>query len=400
MIMQYIVPLISMGFINGVILYEIKQSGKSINTLHKRMLRMMILLLLTYAICTGMQHMAYFATVITGALYPHLFVISNLVVSLQAAINPLIYGTNRNDFEQAIIGIFKYCASRISNFVTKKQNHSTFKEYQEYVSETSFSLLTPSTMRKNINLETEEQNRNYLQVPGRESESEELKRIVRAAKRRETMAFINDFDQMVPLKNEKVKRKSIQFKKKSRERKSSGKKPLAPLIIITEPVLSAEVNMNYIQTLHTLNRNIVTTNNDPIIRHESSNSNTEKSSAEIQIKKTCDELERIQEEIENTLKSLEQDSNETVSENCEEKVDFYHNSLRDNLVKRSYDFNSTDSGYWTSSKTCDSGITLAVSPEKNVSRSTTEQFRSNVQNFKLNSKLFKDFLEDSKESYI
>ena len=62
-----------------------------------QVLRKLIVLVITFTICTGFQHALYLITTFTSELMSRntliwLYATSNLVVSLQAAINPFIYG--------------------------------------------------------------------------------------------------------------------------------------------------------------------------------------------------------------------------------------------------------------------------------------------------------------------
>ncbi|XP_047123113.1 neuropeptide Y receptor type 1-like [Hydra vulgaris] len=436
MIIQYILPLAFMAFINGVILYKIKQSGNSINTLHKRMLRMIILLLITYAVCTGMQHMVYFATIMNNKQYPYLFVSSNLVVSLQAAINPLIYGTNRNDFEQAIIGIFKYCGTRISNFFTHKRKTISFSEYQNSVSETSSVYLLPLLMSKNFDIKREAQNSKYLQVPGRDSELDELKRLVKDEKRRDTMAFINDIDQLAPLKSKKVKIKTTNYIKKNYKRSLSGKNKLTPLIVITEHSTNIQslsaFNNNELthaakgvvaeQTVKNIAEHVEITNKDTAV-NQFNIFDQETFSNELQIKSTFDEIERIQKEIESTIELLEKSSkgHETImnegyaacthenatktspsdmSKTCKSKNANNHDFCSEKCSRKKSNLNCIDSGYWTFTKSHESRIINEVNDKKSFTQTTQAQQTPSFQSFELNANLLKNLSYDSKESYI
>ena len=75
---------------------------------NQRMVTMVILLVVVFTVCTGFQHLYFFIheygqikfKLSTQVL---LYALSNYVVSLQAAINPIIYGTLRRDFKKAFI---------------------------------------------------------------------------------------------------------------------------------------------------------------------------------------------------------------------------------------------------------------------------------------------------------
>ena len=73
---------------------------------NQRMVAMVISLVIVFTVCTGFQHVYFFIheygkmkfKLSTQVL---LYALSNYVVSLQAAINPIIYGTLRRDFKKA-----------------------------------------------------------------------------------------------------------------------------------------------------------------------------------------------------------------------------------------------------------------------------------------------------------
>ena len=73
---------------------------------NKRMMTMVVALVVVFTICTGFQHF-FFLISEFGSLHidistkATLYALSNCVVSLQAAVNPVIYGTLRRDFKKA-----------------------------------------------------------------------------------------------------------------------------------------------------------------------------------------------------------------------------------------------------------------------------------------------------------
>ena len=104
MVVQYILPLFLITALHVRMAVIVSQQNKeAINELHKRMIRMVVMLMLTYSVCNGMQHINFYLSVYLNihrvALGNYLFVLSNFAISLQAAINPLIYGISRNDYK-------------------------------------------------------------------------------------------------------------------------------------------------------------------------------------------------------------------------------------------------------------------------------------------------------------
>ena len=59
-----------------------------------------------------MVKLALYDNIQEKTIGPYLFIISNLVVTIQAAVNPLIYGSTRSDFKHAFRGLIKRCAGR------------------------------------------------------------------------------------------------------------------------------------------------------------------------------------------------------------------------------------------------------------------------------------------------
>ena len=79
---------------------------------HRRMIRMVVALVLVYALCSSPQHVVYFwfqfgNLEANKELSVHIFKAANLMVIFQSAINPVIYGIGRRDFKGAFKNIFQ-----------------------------------------------------------------------------------------------------------------------------------------------------------------------------------------------------------------------------------------------------------------------------------------------------
>jgi len=77
---------------------------------NQRMVAMVIALVVVFTICTGFQHIYFFIGQfsrlrMTNSTKAFLYLLSNFVVSLQAALNPIIYGTLRRDFKKAFLHV-------------------------------------------------------------------------------------------------------------------------------------------------------------------------------------------------------------------------------------------------------------------------------------------------------
>lgn len=128
MIVQYIIPLF---FITGVhihMAYIVGVNERAENELHKRMMRMVVLLLLTYSICNGMQHINFYLAVYRKIQGDYLFVVSNFLISLQAAVNPFIFGVTRNDYKNIFNKLMKNYLIKFASVLGKKRFVSTNDE--------------------------------------------------------------------------------------------------------------------------------------------------------------------------------------------------------------------------------------------------------------------------------
>ena len=120
MVIQYVLPLIFITVVHLHMAFIVsRQKQQNISELHKRMIRMVIMLLLTYSICNGMQHVNFYLSVYMNihnkSFGSYLFLFSNFAISLQAAINPLIYGISRNDYQN----VFKFILSSYAGKIFK-----------------------------------------------------------------------------------------------------------------------------------------------------------------------------------------------------------------------------------------------------------------------------------------
>ena len=103
----FVIPLLIIILTHVVMFVVILRDKNSIHAQHhKHMIRMVVALVIVFTLCTGSQHVYFF---INTYFYHPLtlqdlalgYSISNLFVSLQAALNPIIYGSLRRDFNKA-----------------------------------------------------------------------------------------------------------------------------------------------------------------------------------------------------------------------------------------------------------------------------------------------------------
>lgn len=136
----FAVPLTVIFILHIIMVVVIAKDQNSINRKQNRkMIKMTIAVVTVYSICTGMQHtyfflMTYgnFVSLNDNKFRALLFSTSNFVVSAQAALNPIIYGTFRQDFNKG----FKSLGFKLMQ-VLKLQNSSLCNksnntEYQKY----------------------------------------------------------------------------------------------------------------------------------------------------------------------------------------------------------------------------------------------------------------------------
>lgn len=117
MIIQYVIPLFLITGVHIRMVYVLYTEKRAENELHQRMIRMVIMLLLIYSVCTGMQHINFYLSVYKQIhLEPfgdYLYVVSNFLVALQATVNPMIYGISRNDYKN----IFKTTLKKYTKYI-------------------------------------------------------------------------------------------------------------------------------------------------------------------------------------------------------------------------------------------------------------------------------------------
>ena len=106
-IIVFAIPLVVIVTTQVIMLVVVAREASN-KKQNQRMVTMVILLVVVFTVCTGFQHLYFFIheygqikfKLSTQVL---LYALSNYVVSLQAAINPIIYGTLRRDFKKAFI---------------------------------------------------------------------------------------------------------------------------------------------------------------------------------------------------------------------------------------------------------------------------------------------------------
>ena len=217
-LVQYIIPLLVISFVNIHIAKIVYNSRDRLNLLHKRMFKMVAVLLITYLICTGMQHLSFFinhfdSTFRENVVAPYLFIISNLLVCLQAAINPLIYGTSRNDYKNSYKEIIKAIILRFRVFFYGQENCWAVSESMKKNTENITPMLFRSTLSNTVA-------DNSLSIPttrstvidyDTDSEGENIRK-QRYSKRLDTIECFDDkeFENMKHLqKRKRKKRKTI-----------------------------------------------------------------------------------------------------------------------------------------------------------------------------------------------
>jgi len=106
----FVIPLILIFILHVIMVVVIAKEKNSINQKQNRkMIKMTIAVVTVFLICTGMQH-TYFLVMVYGNVSDirfgaFFFCASNFVVSVQAALNPIIYGTFRQDFNKGFRGL-------------------------------------------------------------------------------------------------------------------------------------------------------------------------------------------------------------------------------------------------------------------------------------------------------
>ena len=136
MAIQYVCPFLLIAGMYMHIVWTIARGRESINQLHRRMVKMVVMLLVTYLVCDGMQYIYFYYQVYNKSSQdttaPYIYIFSNLLLTVQAAINPLIYSSVRDDFNLAFRTLITACGFNLSNMIIKE----TFFEVSEFRSET------------------------------------------------------------------------------------------------------------------------------------------------------------------------------------------------------------------------------------------------------------------------
>lgn len=123
MAIQFIIPFLLIACVYMHIVWILSRGRESINRLHKRMVKMVIFLLFTYLVCVGTQYFEFYYQMVlinspdSAESGPYIYVISNLLLTIQAAVNPLIYSSTRDDFHLAFKTFIVNCHYRITNLL-------------------------------------------------------------------------------------------------------------------------------------------------------------------------------------------------------------------------------------------------------------------------------------------
>ncbi|XP_057299812.1 pyroglutamylated RF-amide peptide receptor-like [Hydractinia symbiolongicarpus] len=110
-VLVFAIPLVVIVVTHVIMISVMMRDSRTVHRQHnKRMIRMVIALVLVFSICTGFQHVYFFLATFSNISLSLqssalLFGMSNFVVSLQASLNPIIYGTLRQDFKKAFKAI-------------------------------------------------------------------------------------------------------------------------------------------------------------------------------------------------------------------------------------------------------------------------------------------------------
>ena len=106
-VLVYAIPLLAIIVAHILMIIALMRDKRSMHRQqNKRMLQRITPLVIVFLICTGFQHIYYLLMMFSNITFSAntsalMFSTSNFVVSLQAALNPIIYGTLRQDFNRA-----------------------------------------------------------------------------------------------------------------------------------------------------------------------------------------------------------------------------------------------------------------------------------------------------------
>ncbi|XP_066918146.1 uncharacterized protein [Clytia hemisphaerica] len=103
----FAIPLIVIVTTQIIMIYVVARETAN-KKQNQRMVTMVIALVVVFTVCTGFQHIYFFIGTFGNIAMnletqTLLYALSNYVVSLQAALNPIIYGTLRRDFKKAFL---------------------------------------------------------------------------------------------------------------------------------------------------------------------------------------------------------------------------------------------------------------------------------------------------------
>lgn len=110
-IVVFAIPLAIIFILHVVMVAIIRKEENVVHRRHnKKMMHLTVAVVIVFTVSTGFQHVYFFLTVYGKILLKIketalLYCISNFVVSLQASLNPIIYGTLRHDFQKAFKSI-------------------------------------------------------------------------------------------------------------------------------------------------------------------------------------------------------------------------------------------------------------------------------------------------------
>ncbi len=113
--LTFIIPLLIILVLHALMFYKVNYELVSSPDRRddNRMTRMIIIIVLIFTVCTGSQHFYFFISQFTNIEQDDpstdaiLFFGSNMLVTVQSACNPIIYGTFREDFNVAYRRIMK-----------------------------------------------------------------------------------------------------------------------------------------------------------------------------------------------------------------------------------------------------------------------------------------------------
>ena len=112
-ILTYAIPLVCIFILQLVLVYTIKfkVKNRTFKKQNQRMANMTVAIVLVFTFCSGMQHIMFFLSHFKVEMDKDTYLIvhctGNLLVVLQAGINPFIYGKFRGDFSRGYKNMFR-----------------------------------------------------------------------------------------------------------------------------------------------------------------------------------------------------------------------------------------------------------------------------------------------------